>query len=655
MRGVRMVRVAQFTPRDRHRTGAEIPAVPVREDRAIERTNRFRRFTPEAPEHEKRAPVAVVVSLILLLSLIVGMWGVGHPVGSTPPGSSANSRTELSPNGNPLHGTERTPPSADAPRASQTNLPHYTKEPAPVGIADYGVLNLTTDWDAYSYETSAVRGVVTLGDDPLVSNPSLGPGRSVAFETQLNVMMTFTQPGGRTYVYWVQDCLYYNTSSVQLFGIVDNIWNMSASGAQVYNTSVSGSGTVQKTSGGGFYLDIASGYPGDNGVSMGQGQSYTAEMDTGVTGGVPFVKFIYNDSSAGPVVYDTVTFPWAVGVNSSWFLIDGHTTNPVGIPYDLELVFCGEGGGAKQNDLRSDLTYQLYFFNGANFQAPRSAFNFGSETAEGMSNVSDTLSLGVSQGGLSAVLVNGNPQNSLLGRLYTPAQVSALNFTDGFASGGSLTVNGASTPFSGTWANLTLGPGSYTVSASVGGTTIVIGQCTLAAGSVLRINATSKCAAAPGPTPSISTAAGIGVTLGVLLAGLLVTVLVLGGFRRRAAPGAPSTFLHFPWGPRAAPPVAGPTSPAYPGGAAGSPPGYGPPGQVEGPPTVPPPPSSPGPPGPAPSYPGPSPGAGVPPPVSPPSGAPAVSPGSRICGRCGNYAGPGVVWCPRCGAPLPPG
>ena len=600
--------------------------------------------------------IATAGSLLLLLSLVAAPLGAGHPGTSMAPKVSANSPGGIAPRVLPIKSAERVAISPRGQGPASHFLPQYSKEPAPMGIADYGVANLTTGAGAYSYRTSAVRGLVTLGDNPIVSNPSLGGSRAVTFETQLNVMLTFSLPGGATYVYWVQNCVYYNTTSDHLYQFVDNIWNMSASGSQMYSSSVSGSGSVKQSSAGGFYVDAVGATPGGGSVPMVQGDSYTVEMDTGVSAGVPFVKFIYNDSSSGSFTYDTASFTFATDANSSSFFIN-HSSTPVGIPYDLELVFCGPGSGSQQYDVRSDLYYQLYYFNGANFQAPRSAYNWGSETAEGMHNVSDTLSSSSPAGGLSAVLVNGNLQNSVLAQLYSPAQVSALNFTDSSASGGTLTVNGASTPFSGTWANLTLGPGSYSVSVQVAGTTTTIGQCTLVAGSVMQINLTSTCAAIPTPTPTPTTSSSIeiGITVAALLAGVLVTLFVLGGFRRRALPGPAATAPGVPSGPAVSPPGWGPPTSGYPGVAGGYPPGYGLPAPEEGPPPVsqgPPlgaPPPTP-PPTPPPAY------GTLPPAAPPPSGPPTTTPPpSRTCTRCGYLAGPGAVWCSRCGSPLPPG
>lgn len=604
-----------------------------------------------------RAPAAVLGGLMVLFSLMSVPLGVGHSGMVTAPMGSANLRGNLVPNGalggksvtpHPINSPGRSGPSAKESGSSVGVRPQYASEPAPMGIADKG--ETSSGGGTYSYKTQQVRGVVTFDDNPVVANAKLGAG-SPYFSTQLNVMMVFTQ-AGNPYVYWVQDVAGYNTSSHQIVYFVDNIWNDSSSHANVYNSSVSGSGYAHTGSHGGWYYYFASGFPDDSNVPMGQGQAFALQMDSGVTAGVPFVTFIYNDSSSGMVSYDNVTFPWATGVTSTSFFIDGATSTPQGEPYDVELIIGGPGSGATVHDVLSDLVFQLYYYNGDNFQAPDSAFNWGGETGETIANVSDTVNYGVSQGGISAVLVNGNSQNSVLQQLYSPTDVSELNFTDPAASGGTITVNGASTPFSGTWANLTLGPGTYTVSVDIGGTTTVLGQCTLVAGSVLPVGLNSTCAAVPTPF-ALTLPAEIGISVAALLVGVLVTALVLGFFRRRAVPTPSAQAPGSTWEPAVAPTGVGPPPPGYPGAGIGYPPGYGPPPQ-SGPPQAAQAPAT-APPAPAPSPPAPPPSYGSPPPGAPPPAGPPRTPAqNRTCARCGNVPGPGAVFCSRCGNPLPP-
>ena len=74
----------------------------------------------------------------------------------------------------------------------------YTSEPAPVGIADFGV---TPSGAAYEYATPMVQATATI-DNFTVANGAVGTNMSF----QLNVEDVLTS-GNSTFVFWVQDVL----------------------------------------------------------------------------------------------------------------------------------------------------------------------------------------------------------------------------------------------------------------------------------------------------------------------------------------------------------------------------------------------------------------------------------------------------------------
>jgi hypothetical protein len=400
---------------------------------------------------------------------------------------------------------------------------YYDSEPAPMGIADYGVTSAGAG--AYSYATSAVRGTVTLEGNPVVANASLG-ANSPLFGIQLNVMMIFDDSGGNQYTYWVQDVAVYNTSDDQMLTFVDNIWNDSSSGSQMYSTSVTGNGTISSSGEGNFYNDEASGsLPGAEDSPLSAPGSFTLEMDAFETDtGVPGLAFLYSDGY-GPIAYDVAEFPFAAGSEADYgFVVDGEMTTPIGEPYDLELTFGGPGGGSQTTDELSDLLFELWYFNGYNFQTPQNAFNFGSETAEGSGSVADYGVYLIRDGNMSALLVNGTVSNSVLGMLYNYTIVSDLNFTDGTASG-TITINGVPTLFSGGVANLTLYPGSYYVNVTIGASTTPLGVCDLTAETELYVSLASPCSGTPPPPLEITsfTASSTSPTVGQTVTFTVVT------------------------------------------------------------------------------------------------------------------------------------
>ena len=87
------------------------------------------------------------------------------------------------------------------------------------------------------------------------------------------------------------------------------------------------------------------------------------------------------------------------------------------------------------------------------------AYNFGSDTAEGISNVNSTAKYYNSNGSLFASVQNGSGQ---LTQIYNRTQIGILNITAGVNSGYT-TVNGTRIDFTGGEANFTLAPGTYLI------------------------------------------------------------------------------------------------------------------------------------------------------------------------------------------------
>ncbi|HEV2137557.1 MAG TPA: thermopsin family protease [Nitrososphaerales archaeon] len=109
----------------------------------------------------------------------------------------------------------------------------YSTEPAPMGIADYGV-GLA---GPYQYSTNAFLGSVYIGSlqtRNATGDPSMG--------LQLNIVLSFTD-GNVQYAYWVQDIAQIDTSTNQIF-FIDNIWNFTSHSANMIASAVSGNGQV---------------------------------------------------------------------------------------------------------------------------------------------------------------------------------------------------------------------------------------------------------------------------------------------------------------------------------------------------------------------------------------------------------------------------
>ena len=325
----------------------------------------------------------------------------------------------------------------------------YQREPAPMGLADYG---LGINGTPYAYSTTSFLGIARIGNIS-VTNNSLGQYID-SVSIQLNVNLEFSSDGN-FYVYWIQDVANLNASS-HYISFVDNIWNFSSKNANVYSSAVIGNGTIELSKSTYFYYNLASsGLPG-NDVSLSEPFTVMLMVNTSVDSkGVPVVDFKYNDGKDW-VTYDHVNFVVAKQLEGTpEFVVNGFQYEPTGYTfYDAELVLGGPGGGSDTNIERSDIQMMLDYFNGKNYQMVTNAYNFGSNTAEGISNVTVSGAYYSENGTIFSNVVQGI---GTLGSLYFGNQVSILNVTSPISSG-ILYVNDTPYYFVKGGANVTIAP-----------------------------------------------------------------------------------------------------------------------------------------------------------------------------------------------------
>jgi hypothetical protein len=339
----------------------------------------------------------------------------------------------------------------------------YSFEPAPIGIADYGLGDRGTP---YNYSTSSFLGNVTI-DSISMYSPSLA-SYNVTF--QLNVNMVFYYRSAM-YDYWVQDVAYLNTSSMRIT-FIDNIWNLSAPDANMQNSTVIGNGSVSSTGSKSgpslFYYDFSnSSLPGNN-ITLHLNSSFQLKVNAYLgTGNSPEVSFWYNDGY-GWVIYDNAVFHFASGLSRSpYFYVSGYSYNPANTYYDAELVIGGPGNASETEDLNSSIILMLEYYNGNNYQSVQNAFNFGGDTGE---TVYDAIG-GWTYGSITG-RVAGYVQSGLgpLGQLYNSSELSTLKITSNVSSGALYvkSLNSTSKPlnvtsFVGGLINVTLYPGKYSI------------------------------------------------------------------------------------------------------------------------------------------------------------------------------------------------
>ncbi|MGI0133212.1 MAG: thermopsin family protease [Thermoplasmata archaeon] len=331
---------------------------------------------------------------------------------------------------------------------------------APMGIADFGYSDYRNASTFHNYTTSAFRGTVHISS--LNANASSNGGNWTGF--QLNVVIPFTN-GTTTILYWFQDVVNLNTSTGLVY-FFNNIWNFSGS-----LVNVTGNGSQGLAS---FYYDGApSDAPGML-VNLTFPVNISVELDSSVIDGVPHVAFLYDDGY-GWVSYDNVSMPWARG----W--IDPGFPVQEGKYYHVEFVFGGPFGGEQATVFESNMTFELSFFNGHNFQPVITAWDFGSYTAEAAADLSESPALNGTSGVPSALAIAGTENPGLM---YSRDNISLLNLTTPVLTG-TLVVNRSATPYVGGEVNLTLSPGAYRIALVNQSGTVATHEIQLTAGEYL--------------------------------------------------------------------------------------------------------------------------------------------------------------------------
>jgi outer membrane protein assembly factor BamB len=331
----------------------------------------------------------------------------------------------------------------------------YSQEPAPMGIADYGI----GPSGPYEYATNDSVGIVTIAS--LSTNSS---SNETAMSFQLNVNLAFNTGDGQ-YVYWIQDAAIIDTSSNRV-DFLDNVWNRTAPFVNMSASGVSGNGTVDNDYGMYYYWSNASqSLPGSD-INLAYPTTITLNVTSGVSSsGEPTVSFAYDDGY-GLITYDTVTFTNVTGLTSlTGFEVNGFHYNPTRyLFYDSELILAGYDSGST-TDIQSDVQLQLEYWNGHNYQIVPNAYNFGSDTAEVIDNVLCGFSYYPRNGTIFAEILPGAGQ---LGELYDQSQIGIINITSPLTSG-TLYITNASDPNATAWqipfvsgeVTVTLYPGCY--------------------------------------------------------------------------------------------------------------------------------------------------------------------------------------------------
>ncbi|MCI4364833.1 MAG: thermopsin family protease [Thermoplasmata archaeon] len=262
--------------------------------------------------------------------------------------------------------------------------PTYPTSPAPIGVADLGIVNESGTLVGTVLNTSRVAGTFA---PTAFSGVSPDSGAPDAYGVQLNAVLTnVTLLGNTSYQFWTQNVMEYSTFSHQL-AFVDNVWNFSGSSGALSTNAIAAHGPNGTQVGTTFYYALGPV------LTMGYPFTLTLFLNSAAGPGADFVYFNYTLANATKTLsgsYDYVQFnstPIGGGGGvppSPVYRADGTIYNALGLPDDFEMDVVGPGGGSNFDALNASAALDLYYWSSTSsrFQVVPSAYNAGAETGE---------------------------------------------------------------------------------------------------------------------------------------------------------------------------------------------------------------------------------------------------------------------------------
>ncbi len=260
--------------------------------------------------------------------------------------------------------------------------PSYVSAPAPMGIGDFGLKNVSGVLTPYQLSTNSFEGTISISNLTALYALNEDPSNiTVQLNTVLNNVTLF---GSSTYSFWTQNVLLYS-SEHHTIEFEDNLWNFSS--PATYLTS----NAIYKTTG--RVLPYT-------GVHIAYGPSFAVKT--------PFTVHLYLNSTlidnrnavyfnySVPQLsvhgtYDLVIFNSTYHVASTFktpqanFLISGSHLTPTGyLLYDAEIMIGGPGGGSTTTlyNVNANMTLKYYNSTTSGYINVPSAYDYGTDTGE---------------------------------------------------------------------------------------------------------------------------------------------------------------------------------------------------------------------------------------------------------------------------------
>ena len=270
----------------------------------------------------------------------------------------------------------------------------------PIGVASYGLRSIASNSGPYVIETNEIFGFANISS---IYAYNASPAQNVSqygASLQLNAMLNVSS-NGEYYTYWAQDTLDLNTSN-DTYSVIDNVWNVTAPGANLSNGTIVGLGNVTGNAVNGTFYSY-----GTNMSYYSLPFRFEPVMRLSYNHGYPYLQFGYAQNGSA-VFYDNTTL--LIPNSTAYFLVTPYNQAPSdGLPpnstnyYDAELVFGGEADGASANfSMMRSMLWIGYLNNGTIVPFPTAA-TFGADTGEVATNLT------VAQGNGYAIVETGAP------------------------------------------------------------------------------------------------------------------------------------------------------------------------------------------------------------------------------------------------------
>ncbi len=270
--------------------------------------------------------------------------------------------------------------------------PSYQSAPAPMGLASYGLRNVSGSLTPFTYNTTCFDGTVNINN---VSEFYMGSDSPYTFSIQMNSVLTgVTLFGVAGYQYWIQNVAFYSTRTHQLT-LVDNIWNFSSPTAVITGGEFNNdTGTVVP---GLYYYKVGPTFNVDSNFSLSLIlNTANVNNDNGVflnysiNGITPEGSTLVKTGSYDRVIFNSIKGSTTAATGAAHFEVSGSRLSDNGaIPLDAELDFGGPGGGSTADftNMNSSLTL-MYKTSSGNLASVPSAYDSGSATGETSSGIS---------------------------------------------------------------------------------------------------------------------------------------------------------------------------------------------------------------------------------------------------------------------------